>query len=353
MKNLPQKSSYEQEILDEDIRRPTRYSLTVAIGAKCVELKRKLGKQPAKLKNIKRGEVQTYSRQSRNNFLKTLLSIDYSVMGKPAFLTLTYPGEYSEDARIWKDDLHLFIVRLRKEFRSACGTWKIEPQKRGAPHYHLFLWNGPDLTTMKGKAWLSRVWFEVVGSGDKKHLSAGTSVQTEINTIKEIYYMAKYQTKNEKGTKSEIFEYKIGRYWGMFGRKNIRISHEEMEIPKNLYFKIRRVLRKKLEKRTTKTRYKEIMRGSQAGLWAEVSEKTILRLVNKIIDDEERGEPPREEKLNVKQMSEYEEWEQEQIMKRYERKQKRRTEKKGADGERVERAQATQRENSLIWALKN
>ena len=55
-------------------------------------------------------------------------------------------------------------------------VWKREFQRRGAPHYHVL---APVSLTIAGepvKEWISRTWYEVVASGNPKHLSAGTEV---------------------------------------------------------------------------------------------------------------------------------------------------------------------------------
>jgi len=348
---IPHQNTFIQEISEEAIQTPSTYHLSVAEGARCVELKRKLGKQPARLQGVKRGTVDTYSRQSRNTFLKKLLAINYPSMGNPAFYTLTYPGMYSEDPRQWKRDLHLFFVRLTKEYPDTSATWRLEPQRRGAPHFCGFLWGVKDMDTIEGKRKFSQLWYDVVGSGDERHLRAGTQIDANCDTIQKIYYQAKYQTKEEKGTKKESFDYPVGRYWGFIGRSRIKSHLEEIEIPQSMYFKVRRILRQKLSKRTNRKRYQEIIKGSEAGLWAEMSDKAILKLMNWIIDEEEKEPPIEIRKARIEKMTELEEYEQEQVMKRYERKKEKKM-KKGAEGERVERARATRNENELVWMMK-
>ncbi len=47
----------------------------------------------------------------------------------------------------------------------------LEFQDRGAPHYHILI------TGIIERQKLSRMWYEVVGSDDPRHLQAGTSIQ--------------------------------------------------------------------------------------------------------------------------------------------------------------------------------
>lgn len=318
---------YEQpkkkaDFKDEAERVQGAYSLRISLGGQLVELKRKLGKKPDDLGKSKGDVIDGFSRESRNRFIKLLLSIDYEKMGSPFFYTLTYPGAFSNDPRTWKKNLDTFIKRLRREYPDLCGTWRLEPQKRGAPHFSGFLWGCDDLGTQNGKGWFSRAWFEVVGSGDEKHLRAGTGIMRvpddEGERLKLMMYQAKYQTKAEKGGVKQEFDFPVGRYWGLFERKKLAIKIEEFDIDRSLFFKIRRVMKKKLEKlheegkkkvaekalellqngsekklielmknQTGKNRFREVVKGKQNGLWLKMSNRDIEKLLILFVDESE------------------------------------------------------------------
>lgn len=271
---------------NEDIE-SGRYKLSYSPGGKLVELKKVLGHKPGNLSESKRNIIDGYSRGSRNRFLKLLISIDYKKMGVPLFYTLTYPCEYSNNPKIWKRDLEVFIKRLERLYPELCGTWRLEPQKRGAPHFSGFMWGCEDLSTIEGKLKFSKMWFEVVGSGDEKHLRAGTGIETPENLTSSIFYLSKYQTKTEKGGVPQEFDYPVGRYWGVFSREKLSISKEEFEIDSKLFFKIRRVLKKKLAKCLEKKVYRKIISENHSGLWLIMSNEAILKLINLIIKNEE------------------------------------------------------------------
>ena len=61
----------------------------------------------------------------------------------------------------------------------------------------------------------------------------------------------------------------------------------EFDLDKNLFFKVRRVMRKKLERRLTKNKYREVIKGKASGLWVSMSNDDILRLVDHIVRDQE------------------------------------------------------------------
>lgn len=283
---------YEQtqkkSAFEEEARKETGdFRIRIAAGGRLVELKKMLGKKPEELGKNPGDVIEGYSRESRNRFLKLLLAIDYKKMGAPLFYTLTYPGTYSNDPRQWKNDLAAMVRRLKREFPDLCGTWRLEPQKRGAPHFSGFLWGCDYLTTFKGKEWFSRQWFEVVGSGDERHLRAGTGLSREVMIETRIFYLAKYQTKAEKGGVSQQFDYPVGRYWGCFERKKLSIKIEEFEIDRALFFRIRRVMKKQLERKLGKNRFREAVKGKQNGLWMMMTNQTIESLLNLFIDEHE------------------------------------------------------------------
>jgi hypothetical protein len=275
---------------DEELKNSSRYALTYSVGGRLVELKRLLGHKPAGLGKSIGDIIDSYSRESRNRFIKLLMSIDYTKVGTPLFYTITYPGEYSSDPKVWKRDLRIFYDRLNYKFPDMFGTWRLEPQRRGAPHFCGFLWGCPGLETMEGKKWFSLAWYEVVGSGDEKHLRAGTGIEVEKDIQNRIFYMAKYQTKSEKGGVKQEFDYPVGRYWGVWNRKKLEIQKEEFDLDTNLFFKIRRVIKKKLERRLTKNKYRDVIKGKSNGLWVSMSNDDILRLIDYIVREQENYE---------------------------------------------------------------
>jgi hypothetical protein len=86
-----------------------------------------------------------------------------------AIVCLTYPSEYPEDGRAFKRHLDTFQKRLKR--MNIQYFTVLEFQDRGAPHYHTLI------TGILDRQELSRMWFEIVGSGDPRHLQAGTSIQ--------------------------------------------------------------------------------------------------------------------------------------------------------------------------------
>lgn len=183
-----------------------------------------------------------WSRKSRANMVRTLGCIDFTPMYSdrtrmPAMVTLTYPADWltvAPTGRAVKAHLKAF----RKRYERAWGetlmcVWKLEFQRRGAPHVHMLM------VPPHGKAgglifrqWLSSTWADVVAHPDPaeyiKHLAAGTGVDyTEGLKAQDPKRVAVYFTKHSTFVDKE-YQHVVpeewqqpgctpGRFWGYWG----------------------------------------------------------------------------------------------------------------------------------------
>lgn len=177
-------------------------------------------KSSLKAKPSLRGSVSGFSPKSRCRLLQTLARTVRAML--PVFVTLTYPGEWPRDPKVWKADLAKFRRRLLRRFPLIGAIWKLEPQKRAAPHYHMLVWM-PGLSPFEVctllRAWVPSAWYECVASGDKRHLRAGTRVE-EIRSFRGLmFYASKYLGKPVE-VESDAWG-RPGRFWGVIGRTNV------------------------------------------------------------------------------------------------------------------------------------
>lgn len=168
----------------------------------------------------KRGKVAGFSQKSRMRLMRTLASVKRDNL--PFFVTLTFPADYPTIERA-KRDLDTFLKRLARKFPSVAGVWKLEPQKRGAPHFHLLVWGveDDDLTMFVPVA-----WYEIVGSGDPNHLLWHKGKLGNKHCVQRIekqrgvfWYASKYMSKEVAETYSDW-----GRWWGVFHRGNLPLG---------------------------------------------------------------------------------------------------------------------------------
>lgn len=142
-------------------------------------------------------EITEWSAKSRANMVEAICEIDFRQMlgsnRPPAMVTLTYPGDWvSVASNGHAAKKHLQYLRYR--YRQAWGSdlwcvWKLEFQRRGAPHFHIMMVpprgvarSRPDAVGhgLQFRQWLSVVWADIVSHPDPQqylnHLKAGTGV---------------------------------------------------------------------------------------------------------------------------------------------------------------------------------
>ncbi len=180
-----------------------------------------------------RGEIRGFSRQSKARLAKKLVGLPWlqfansqkgSVKGRAMFVTLTYPSVWPSEFQEWKRHLVTFVKRLRRRFADcALVLWKLEFQRRGAPHFHLIVLFHQVQSVYTVREWLASAWYEVVDSGDEKHLQAGTSADVVYLPVggssKLMAYLIKYMSKDTQANVNEATGemMQCGRVWGMYG----------------------------------------------------------------------------------------------------------------------------------------
>lgn len=133
-----------------------------------------------------------------------------------SMVTLTYPAEFPPDGFTVKRHLHLFLYYFQSRFKNSLYLWVLEFQRRGAPHLHIFvnvaLPDEPGWRKLE-YAWLSYIWYDIVGSGDRKHLAAGTRWEDIREPEGARHYVVKYAAKKwQKAVPPEFRQ--VGRFWG-------------------------------------------------------------------------------------------------------------------------------------------
>ncbi|MCP3989427.1 MAG: hypothetical protein GY724_10155, partial [Actinomycetia bacterium] len=217
--------------------------------------------------------VEGFSRRSRNRCRAVGASVDWAGAKRSGqymlMVTLTYPGDWRTCAPTPNDVLrHRRALELR--FYRATGQrlaamWKREFQDRGAPHIHLFGWWPWRIDGLVLTQWLSTNWFEIVKSGDPRHLLAGTGVDhrqsikmSDPNRVGNYFasYMAKGKYKDYQNQAPADWTNpngSVGRYWGSVGLERLGA---EVRITETDMVHVERLLRGVLasQKRTNRTR---------------------------------------------------------------------------------------------------
>jgi hypothetical protein len=188
----------------------------------------------------KRGKVVEFSAQSRLRLIRALCKLAI-VPEHCLFVTLTYPAEFPTEAAEIKAHFAAMVKRLKRSLPGISGYAKVEPQKRGAPHWHLLLF-GERFSRAKVEAlrrWMAKGWYEVVGSGDPKHFRAGTQVKVPTTVNGTMAYLCKYLGKTCTGLPPGL------RYWRVINRKELPVSETvKVELSVAEGIRLKRLLRR-------------------------------------------------------------------------------------------------------------
>lgn len=160
-----------------------------------------------------RGTVVQFSYKARQRlaFVAANSPVRFRTM-----ITLTYPGTFSNDGRKVRADRNNFLRFCYDDFGKPCYLWFLEFQRRGAPHIHLLLdWPMPIGVLLKRavRFRVAATWARLVGSGDPKHLAAGTRVEKLRSPEGGARYAVKYACKMRQKVVPKAYQ-NVGRFWG-------------------------------------------------------------------------------------------------------------------------------------------
>lgn len=218
---------------------------------------------------ISGGVITEWSRKSRSSMCRTFAELDYAPLVEsgrvPAMVTLTYPGDWeavASDGASVKRHMVLWRKRFQREYgEPARYIWKLEFQRRGAPHIHL--WMAPPMSpgrSGRGFAqWLSETWAQVVDHPDAeqkaRHRLAGTAIDVRnglraCDPKRLAIYFTKHSSPNLHGDKEyqhivpELWRHPgrgPGRFWGVYGLKK---AIAVVEVAQDAYLVARRIVRR-------------------------------------------------------------------------------------------------------------
>lgn len=205
-----------------------------------------------------RGLVQRFTAASRLRLLHKLAAVDKRAveLGRAWFVTLTYPGEYSTDPKVWKRDLQAFRKRMERAWCGLAGFWKLEFQRRGAPHWHLLLVADGGIDPSAFRSWTSEAWYATVGSGDVRHLHAGTQVGKVRGWNQVQAYAGKYLGKtvaeDERVVQEATGGAAVGRFWGVWRYQDLPVVRVVETVSREAWYKVRRCLDRVAGKKGTR-----------------------------------------------------------------------------------------------------
>ncbi|OEJ93117.1 hypothetical protein [Streptomyces thermolilacinus] len=210
--------------------------------------------------------ITEWSAKSRARMTRTLAELDYGPLLRLGLrlpmTTLTYPGDWltvAPTGKAVKEHLKAYRKRFERAWGFApIGIWKLEFQRRGAPHIHFW---GPEPEGTAGelrrltqaryrpavgdglpyRQWLSVVWADIVAHPDpeerRRHQLAGTAVDfREGERMRDPRRLAVYFTKHGSYAAKE-YQNRVpeqwqrpgagpGRFWGYWGLESAAVAVE-------------------------------------------------------------------------------------------------------------------------------
>jgi len=221
----------------KEVRQVPAEKVEVTIYADMIQVKQEM--QYMQKGGATRKECKGFSDDSRRRLMQKMSMWNLNDLNL-YFVTLTYPGIYTEDWEIWKRDVDTFIKRLERNYEVSVGClWRVEFQKRGAPHFHMILaTNRACKNIVIFRTQIMQMWADIVKdgflmSGGKmteyqkhydRHVKAGTGVE-EVKGRKQLMaYVSKYVAKNTNIKAPDNF----GRNWG-FRNMNGKLDFSPVE----------------------------------------------------------------------------------------------------------------------------
>jgi hypothetical protein len=194
-----------------------------------------------------RGQITGFSADSRERLLRRAVSLSWEEAvgaGGIGMVTFTYPDVFPTDGRVAKAQLKCMYERWRTRYSKPKGMWKMEFQRRGAPHFHCFVGLPRPEDELGG--WLLRQWYEVVGSGDEHHLFHGVDISRwRWGSLGESRarvgeYFARHGAKGWQSYQNRVPDGYVspGQFWGVWGLKPVIIR---IPLQRDEYWHQRRV----------------------------------------------------------------------------------------------------------------
>ena len=195
-------------------------------------------------------DITAFSVNSRSRLVKLFSEISLSQYYKIYWVTLTYHHDYSSDHRHIKIQLDNYLKRLKRFDSELHYIWRLEFQKRGAPHFHFIFFVKKGRKSFRELYLLDAIktnWLEVKKcncSDCKRHAVKSEELCTY---RKAVYYVSKYVGKVDE----DKIDSAIGRRWG-YSRNIIRNKNETIHLRFYQFLYLKKLLRDRFNSEPSK-----------------------------------------------------------------------------------------------------
>ena len=195
--NIASPPSCQEKTLDKEAIREK--SSLITVYPHCIVYLPKRRYKSFKSSRVpKRGPISDFTRRSRFRLFTTLAKIDDNPKFQPIFVTLTYHYGHINAPQSTKSQLHNFLVQLRNYDPGVQFIWRIELQKRGAPHYHMIIFPSSlcvSAGTPSYQLEISRIWHSIADPKSRRHKDFGCKIKVITSYRMACAYVSKYVAK--------------------------------------------------------------------------------------------------------------------------------------------------------------
>lgn len=179
-------------------------------------------------------DIQYFSRHSRKRFLNLLAQINLREYKTILFVTTTFHNQLPKDYKELKNCLSKFLKRLKRIDNNLSYIWRLEFQKRGAPHFHFFLLLRKNMIKANRTNLIMKIkthWNDLLKDRSALTWKHSVDIQNTDNKKNVFSYISKYTCKEDE-IKNEKYS---GRRWGYSA--NINLEPIETFQPETIFLK--------------------------------------------------------------------------------------------------------------------
>lgn len=187
-------------------------------------------------------DIKGFSLNARMRMMRMFSMVDYDSYQTPIFISATFHFDFKLERIFVKKTLDNFMKRLKRNLPSFDHIWKLELQKREAPHFHfmiLFREKKTKINFNKIKETIKNNWLELKFCSCE-HCQEHAIMTKKVNTYKHamIYISKEIAKVSQNNLKCDI-----GNYWNHSRKiriklyEKIELSYSEMQDVLIDYFK--------------------------------------------------------------------------------------------------------------------
>jgi len=173
---------------------------------------------PGNCEKIER-KITHFSTNSRRKLSKHLCRIRFDQYKHRLFCTFTFHDVWPKNQTGLKNILDKFSKRLNRLYDEVAFVWKLEYQKRGAPHMHYFVLIKKYMGYKERQNFardIKKAWTESVGDTDREFIQMSVDIREVANNHKTANYLTKYIAKVD----GLVPEHHFGRFWAISNNLN-------------------------------------------------------------------------------------------------------------------------------------